>query len=251
MIIGSGITIGAGISITDDVLPSSIGSTTSTTTPTTSGATVSTTNGSPFATPINSYYIASQPSSAPYNYISVPGGTGFAFGTGNFTIEWFQYQSTSTSFPRLFWYTATAGSNSPTIGVSEEGSSFYLWAGGANNVGSLGTILNTWVHFAIVRIGSTITVYRNGTSIGSVSNSTNFTDTSSTFYIGSKSGGGLQSEQFIGSITNFRVCKGVGVYTGSFTTPTSALGQTQGANPYGGSNTSAITAGQCTLLLNP
>lgn len=245
MIIEGGITIGAGISITDDVLPSSIGSTTSTTTPTTSGATVSTTNGSPFATPINSYYIASQPSSAPYNYISVPGGTGFAFGTGDFTIEWFQYQSTSTSFSRLFWY-----GTGPSYGVSLEGS-FYFWGPNAQNVGSAGTILSTWVHFAVVRISGVVKVYRNGTSIGSINNVSNFSDTSSTFYIGSKAGTGLQSEQFIGSITNFRVCKGVGVYTGNFTTPTSALGQTQGANPYGGSNTSAITAGQCTLLLNP
>ena len=44
---------------------------------------------------------------------------------------------------------------------------------------------------------------------------------------------------------------GVGVYTGNFTTPTSKLGQTQSANPYGGSNTSAIALGQCSLLLNP
>lgn len=223
-----------------------IGPTNSTTTPTTSGATVGTTNGSPFAATVNSYQIASQPASAPYNYISVPGGSGFAFGTGDFTIEWFQYESVSTSFPRMFWYGI-----GPTYGVSLEGT-FYFWNGGSpQGVGNVGNILSTWVHFAIVRVGSTLTVYRNGSSIGSVSNSTNYSDTTSTFYIGSKASSGLQSEQFIGSITSFRVCKGVGVYIGNFTTPTSPLGQTQGANPYGGANTSAITAGQCSLLLNP
>jgi hypothetical protein len=86
---------------------------------------------------------------------------------------------------------------------------------------------------------------------GGVAMATNIADAASTFYIGSKANGGLQSEQFIGSITSFRVCKGVGVYTGNFTVPTSQLGQTQSANPYGGANTASITAGQCSLLLNP
>jgi hypothetical protein len=224
-----------------------IGSTTSTQTPTLSGATVGTTNGSPFSTSVNNYYISTQPASSPYNYISVPGGSGFAFGTGDFTIEWFQYQTSATSFPRLFWY-----GTSPTYGVSEEGGSFYFWTPGGNGSSGVGTILNTWVHFAIVRIGTSLKYYRNGVVMATAfTNSTNFTDTTSTFYIGSKANSGLQSEQFIGSITNFRVCKGVGVYTGNFTVPTSPLGQTQSANPYGGANTSPITSGQCSLLLNP
>jgi hypothetical protein len=52
-------------------------------------------------------------------------------------------------------------------------------------------------------------------------------------------------------MASIRICKGIGVYTGNFTTPTSMLGQTQSDNPYGGSNTQAITSGQCALLLNP
>lgn len=231
----------------EDTIFEFIGSTSSTHTPTLNGSTVGTTNGSPFATSVNSYQIASQPASAPYNYVSVPGGSEFAFGTGDFTIEWFQKQTTSTSFTRLFWY-----GTGPTFGVSEEGATFYFWNPTLNSFSGLGTILNTWVHFAVVRIGSSLKVYRNGVQIGtSVAHAVNFTDTSSTFYIGSKANTGLQSEQFIGSITNFRVCKGLGVYTGNFTVPTSPLGQTQSANPYGGTNTSAIAAGQCTLLLNP
>ena len=233
---------------------SSIGDTSSTTTPTTNGFSVGTTNGSPFATSVNSYQCSSQPTSSPFNYVSVPGSSGFAFGTGDYTIEWFQYQTTSTSYPRLVWYASTAGVTYPTLGISLEGSFYHWYSSGYLNLSSYGTILNNWVHFALVRISSKVYVYKNGSLIstaGGVSNTTNFTDTSSTFYIGSKSNGGLQSEQFIGSITSFRVCKGVGVYTGNFTTPTSKLGQTQGANPYGGTNTSAITAGQCSLLLNP
>jgi Concanavalin A-like lectin/glucanases superfamily len=232
-----------------------IGNTSSTISPTLSGSvTTGTTNGSPFGTSVNSYQIATQPSSSPYNYISVPGSSAFAFGTGDFTIEWFQYETVAASYPRLFWYTSTAGASYPTMGMSLEGTA-YFWnsPSGLTAMGSHGTLLSTWIHFAIVRISSKLYFYKNGTLIstsGGITNTTNFTDTSSTFYIGTKSNGGMQSEQFSGSITSFRVCNGLGVYTGNFTKPTSKLGQTASANPYGGANTAAITS-QCTLLLNP
>jgi hypothetical protein len=56
---------------------------------------------------------------------------------------------------------------------------------------------------------------------------------------------------FVGYITNFRWVKGLAVYTGNFTTPTSQLTATAGANPYGGSNTHAIGEGYTKLLLVP
>lgn len=231
------------------VWPSGIGSTTSTHTPTlTSGVTVGTTNGSPFSSSVNSYQIAN--GSSPYNYVSVPGSSAFAFGTGNYTIEWFQYETDSNTFPRIYWYGTT-----PSLGISFESTTPYSWPG-ASSLGTsiLGTYKNAWRHFAVVRISSKLYIYKDGVLLSSalgVSNATNITDTTSTWYIGSKAGSGVASEQFAGSITSFRVCKGIGVYTGAFTKPTSKLGQTQSANPYGGSNTSAISAGQCSLLLNP
>jgi hypothetical protein len=45
--------------------------------------------------------------------------------------------------------------------------------------------------------------------------------------------------------------KGLAVYTGNFTTPTSVLTTTAVANPYGGSNTQAIAEGYTKLLLIP
>ena len=48
-----------------------------------------------------------------------------------------------------------------------------------------------------------------------------------------------------GNLSNVRVVRGVAVYTGAFTTPTSALALTQSS----GTNISAIIAGQTQLLL--
>jgi Concanavalin A-like lectin/glucanases superfamily len=191
----------------------------------------------------NSYYSTGSTSS----FVSIPGQDAFALGTGDYTIEWFQYQTSATSWPRIFWY-----GSGPSIGISIEGS-VYLWPG-ATSLGSPGTTLNTWVHFALVRISNKVYMYRNGTlisTVGGTTNTTNITDVSSTFYIGSKAGTGQSGEQFAGYISNFRIVKGLGVYTGNFTVPTSPLTGIANANPYGGSNTAAIPPGYTSLLLVP
>jgi lipid-A-disaccharide synthase-like uncharacterized protein len=190
----------------------------------------------------NSYSVTGSATS----YLSVSGQTGYAMGTGNFTVEWFQYETDSNSFPRIFWY-----GSSPSMGMSLEGS-YYFWPG-ASALGTKGSITNAWHHFALVRISNRLYFYKNGTlvsSVGGVVNSTNITDTTSGFIIGAKIGG-LASEQFGGYITNFRVVKGLGVYTGNFTRPTSVLTATASANPYGGSNTLEIPTGYTKLLLTP
>jgi hypothetical protein len=141
--------------------------------------------------------------------------------------------------------------------MSLEGTNPYAWFTPTTlaslGVGSLGTFRNVWTHFALVRLSSRLYFYKNGTQIGTaggIANTSNITGGTQKFYIGGKAAGGLSSEQFGGDITNFRTCN-IAVYTGNFTRPTSALQTTQSANPYGGSNTSAITTGQCIFLMDP
>jgi Concanavalin A-like lectin/glucanases superfamily len=192
----------------------------------------------------NSYSVTASTTS----YLSVSGQTGFAMGTGDYTIEWFQYETDANSFPRIYWY-----GSSPTLGMSLEGN-YYSWANaGATSLAVKGAITNAWHHFALVRISSKLYFYKNGTLIsgaGGVSDASNITDTTSSFIIGARIGG-LTSEQFGGYITNFRIVKGIGVYTGNFTRPTSVLTAIAVANPYGGSNTAQIPNGYTKLLLTP
>lgn len=244
MIIGQGIEIGAGIRITTDVI---LGSTASTATPTSSGSvSIGTTNGSPFSPATNNYVITAPGSVPPYNYYSTPGVSGLNFGTGDFTVEWFQYETDSNSFPRSIWY---ATGSTLHWGVSIEGT-FYFWNTAPNALATgvqLGTYKNVWVHFAVVRSSGSLRLYKNGTLTGSaLSNTSSMTTTNGTLYVGGKPYGALASEQFGGSITSVRICN-IAVYTGNFTTPTGPLAQTQSA----GTNISAIAAGQCAILLNP
>lgn len=207
---------------------------------------------SPFSGGGNSYSFTGSTSSYVYYMTNVGiNNPSINFGSGDYTIEWWQYDLGSSSFPRIFWYVTTSGTLN--LGMSQEGTaasrSCYIWSPGGTNLSTTAIATNTWFHFAIVRISGKIYFYKNGTLLntGGTVNTSNITSTVSNWYIGSKAGGGLASEQFYGYITNFRVCNGVGVYTGNFTVPITPLQTTQSS----GSNISAITTGQCAFLLQP
>ena len=199
---------------------------------------------SPFSGGGNSYNFLGSTTS----YITIAGNSGFAFGTGDFTIEWFQYETDSNNFPRVFWTNGTV-----SLGISLEISTAYFWSPSFISVGTISSYKNAWIHFALVRISGKLYLYKNGvlvTTAGGVTSTTNITNTTNTLYFGGKAAGGLASEQFGGYMTNIRICN-IGVYRGNFTVPTSALQATQSANPYGGSNTLAILSGSTILLLVP
>lgn len=211
----------------------------------TTGSAVSVVAQSPFAGGGNSYSFSSNVNS----YISFPGSNDWAVGTGDFTVEWFGYQTNTSQFQRVW----TVGDYpNIKIGVSIESSTFYYWANNNFRYSSASsTVINTWYHWAVVRQSGTTYVYRNGTLRGSsIADTNNITDNTTALYIGNTNTAATNSA-WVGYITNFRFIKGLAVYTGNFTTPTSELTAESSANPYGGSNTAAVGAGFTKLLLVP
>jgi hypothetical protein len=156
-------------------------------------------------------------------YLTVPGNANYALGTGDFTIEWWQYQTGAGTFPRVF---SVGTSPTASVAVSIEGGTFYFWEGsdGAAKFSSAITgYLNTWVQFAISRISGQTSVYQNGTQIGSTyADTNNINDSSSVLSIG-RDMVATPNTYFPGYISNFRIVKGTGIYTGNFTTPTKPL----------------------------
>ena len=246
------------ISLTPSVTKSPTPTRTQTPTPTSSplpiaSVTGATTNGgvfvssqSPFGTGTSYLFNGTT------GYLSYSANTDFALGTGDFTIEWFQYQTSQPSNPRVFQIGNYA---SQSIGCSIEGSAasciFYIWVPGASNVKTFTSSgnLNSWIHFAIVRIGTSLKVYQNGTQIGTtLTNSNSLGNSTQNLSVGQETNP-TASSYFPGNITQFRWTKGLGIYTGNFTTPTGPLSWTSGANPFGGSNTSAIGAGFVKVIL--
>lgn len=209
------------------------------------GSAVTVAASSPFVGGGNSYVFSSDANS----YITTPGNENYSMGTGDFTVEWFSYQTILTGFQRIF----TVG-NFPSIefGVSIENGIFYYWADDQFRYSSnAASTINNWIHWAVVRQNNITRVYRNGIQLGSqITDNNDIQDSSTTFVIGNTNTFATNSA-LIGNLTNFRLVKGLAVYTGNFTVPTSALTATADANPYGGSNTQAIPSGVTKLLLVP
>ena len=209
------------------------------------GSAVTTVAQSPFVGGGNSYSFTRSVDS----YITTPGSTDWAVGTGDFTVEWFSYQTDTSQFQRVFTVDDYPSIN---FGVSIESGTFYYWANDSFRYSSASsTTTNTWYHWAVVRQSGITKVYRNGTLRGSqITDTNNITDSTTTFVVGNTNTFATNAA-LVGYLTNFRLVKGLAVYTGNFTSPTSALTATASANPYGGSNTAAIGEGFTKLLLVP
>jgi hypothetical protein len=209
------------------------------------GSAVTTVSQSPFVGGGNSYSFSSSVNS----YISTPASDDWALGTGDFTVEWFSYQTTLTQFQRIY---TVDDYPSISTGVSIESGTFYYWANDSFRYSSSSaSTANVWIHWAVVRRSGTTTIYRNGIQLGSqITDNYNITDNVKAFIVGNTNTFATNSA-LVGYLTNFRFVKGLAVYTGNFTVPTSALTGTASANPYGGSNTVAIGEGYTKLLLVP
>ena len=160
------------------------------------------------------------------NWVVVAGSSDFNFGTDDFTIECWIYRN-GTSYGFVF---ETRGGEDTT---STDGIGLYMGSGGNNEIGvavnrSNVILINQdhqtndqWQHFAVVREGSTMTLYIDGTARGTGSNSTDF-NRNRPFRLGNlhnaSSNGGYG---FPGYIDDFRVTKGLARYTSNFT-PSSA-----------------------------
>ena len=166
-------------------------------------------------------------------------------GTDACTYECWFYATSFQGYGVIF--NSWTGGDQASDGIIFQALSFTYYATGQLglvNTGSPGASLNTWTHVAVTKAaGSAVDstkIWVNGVLRAT-----------STVNIGTLNGtqlalGGRVYTGILGYISNFRYVKGVQVYTGTFTPPTSPLTDTQSA----GTNISAITAGQTQLLLN-
>lgn len=152
-------------------------------------------------------------------YFTVTGnGANGAFDlTGDFTIEWIQTMTEDgVAAPRVFSIGNYA--STPLFAVSLEGGGLFVFINDRTfpepipgdppvipvfdyNAGELA--LNTTVHFAIRRSGTTVEVYKNGSSLGAFTYGDPITMGSDAFTIRNQSTPGANT-QFVGSISSFR-----------------------------------------------
>jgi hypothetical protein len=161
------------------------------------------------------------------DYLTAPSTSG-QLGSGNFTIEcWSYLHSKVTNFPCIWGnYTLfTTGSLAIFAGHTSGDTSKYNIAinGTFPALQSTASIIyGQWTHLALVRNGSTITLYVNGVANGTASSSATLNGTSGVSYIGS-AGDDLANGYINGYLSNLRVVVGTAVYTSAFTPPTAPL----------------------------
>jgi hypothetical protein len=157
------------------------------------------------------------------DYLTFPNNTAFAFGTGAFTIEfWVNSNNLNDSF--LLSGRAAIGTMHITTGGFGGSTAGALRYVGSSTITSGSTLIsnNLWNHCAIVRDGSNnITLYVNGVSVGTGTDTTNYTTTSGTWYINCNDSGPTPGQA--GYISNLRIVKGTAVYTSAFTPSTAPL----------------------------
>lgn len=150
------------------------------------------------------------------SYLEIPASAEFNFGTGDFTVEWYQYQTDSNPFPRIFQVgNYTTGIS---IGVSIEGGQFYYWTNGTPR--PIKNLLpseykNQWVHFAICRFSGVTTIFMNGQNIWSNPDTTNFQGVNNLIVANESTQSDMAA--FGGYITYFSWVKGVALYSANFT----------------------------------
>ena len=167
------------------------------------------------------------------------GGASFGYGTGDFTWELWIYP-VSSSWTTGNFYIIDHGSNGGVLQYNTNFIRYYSPAATAFDTATGLVPVSQWTHIAVSRVSQVVTIYVNGTSVRTGADTSSF-GTSQQFWLGRYGGGG---QYFPGYMSNVRIVKGVGVYTGAFTPPTSPLTPSQSA----GVNIAAIT-GQTSLLI--
>jgi hypothetical protein len=156
------------------------------------------------------------------SYLRIPNTVtdDFDLGTGNFTIEWYQYQTDTNTQPAIFsignyyisdyrWYIAAfmAGSNFNYSNFYNSRSSRLYRT----------DYINKWVHFAISRYNGTTKIFMNGSSIISFTDNTDYIQIFGGDLTIANQNTPYQDTAFGGYITYFTWVKGVALYTANFT----------------------------------
>ena len=141
-----------------------------------------------------------------------------AFGTGDFTVECWVYQTSNANDEDGIFQISTNSSglnasNSNTITLQTQTNSKYrIYANDTSTAMSTPVITDKWVHLAVVRDSGTTKLFVNGIQDATtISDSRNYSGT----YIAI---GGYYSTSYlwVGYIQDFRVYKGLAKYTSNF-----------------------------------
>ena len=184
---------------------------------------------------LGGYYGSAVSTSSGANRLTVPAGSDFAYGTGDFTVEAWGYPTggnDGTYSATYFYSQAVGGTNYFVINFgTDTGAATGLIAftmgtgggggGGGCAISATGIVpRNQWSHIAVVRDGTTVTLYLNGVAVGTATGVT--FDANNTTYVptlGAYTHTSGSNFFYNGYVQDFRIYKGVAKYKGGFDVP--------------------------------
>ena len=159
------------------------------------------------------------------DYLTFSESSDFNVGTGDFTIEVsFYYSSTPPTGSGYDYIWGFGPSTTAGLGLYVQGGIAKIYNGSAVVVSTTAVKAFEWTTIAIVRSGTTLSLYKNGTREATATVSSDITGTGNNFSIGRWNGVAGGHEDFYGYVTDFRFINGTAVRTGSsYTLPTAPL----------------------------
>ena len=153
------------------------------------------------------------------DWLSIPSSTDFAFGTDDFTIDFWININTIIADNRLFWFSNDTAERWENFAMEwTSGNTFYIQVAESGNwrtwSGSL--TADTWHHLALVRSGNTFYLFKDGTSLG--------TQTDTGTIVAAPCRFGQQDDAATpldGNLDEIRISKGIARWTSNFTPDTS------------------------------
>jgi len=178
------------------------------------------------------YTTATGGGSAYYNngdsdYLEIPASADHQIYGGNYTVEAWLYPTSFNSQNNVFLSKGTASAREYHFSISASDFQIYWSTDGGSSGSTYFSVSATnnkyeWIHVAITKSGNTVTVYKNGVSIGTGTFNSIHSGNSPTVIGRLWDYTGI-SHQYRGYISNLRIVKGSVVYSGNFTPPTTPV----------------------------
>jgi hypothetical protein len=155
------------------------------------------------------------------DYLTIPDSDDWDFGTGDFTIDYWEYRISASAADATMRRDNTDGYTPFMIGRA--GAGIYMTSSGSSwDIASnktLGSVsLNKWVHHAVVRSGNTFYAFKNGEQTDTWTSALGLMANANPITIGLGWNDGAQG-YLNGYLDELRVSKGIALWTSNFTPP--------------------------------
>ena len=150
--------------------------------------------------------------------LSFSTNSGYAFGTGDFTVECWYYATSNPGYRSLIETRSSNGTSNGWALAADSGGAMYVYSAGFI-VSGITVVLNTWNHVAFTRSGATQYLFLNGVLVSSTATARTYSDTN----LGIGGVAYTTGEYWTGYLSNVRLIKGTCLYTTTFTPSTTPL----------------------------